>query len=117
IRAMAGEYPQSVRIEEAVVVRELPGYDRGWFAVQDASAMKAASALAPQPGDRVLDLCAAPGGKTTHLAELMHNQGSIVACDVDDRRLDTIRELAQRLGHSIIGTELLDTPKQPEPPP
>ena len=68
-------------------VRDLPGYAQGWFIVQDQSAMPVATALAPKPGMRVLDMCAAPGGKTTHLAELMRNQGEIIACDVDARRL------------------------------
>ena len=68
-------------------MRELPGFAEGWLTVQDESAMQVASALVPEPGSRVLDLCAAPGGKMTHLAELMHNEGRIVACDIDERRL------------------------------
>ena len=73
IQAEAGEHPQAVRCHDSLPIRELPGYEEGWFAVQDESAMRVASAWRPQPGRRVLDLCAAPGGKTTHLAELMHN--------------------------------------------
>jgi 16S rRNA (cytosine967-C5)-methyltransferase len=69
--------------------------------------MRVASALAPQPGASALDLCAAPGGKTTHLAELMQNTGRIVACDVDERRLKTVAELAGRLGLTMIETHLL----------
>src|SRR5262249_40955477 len=61
----------------------------------------------------VLDLCAAPGGKTTHLAELMRDQGRVVACDVDDARLATVRELASRLGLSSIETVRVD-PYRPE---
>jgi 16S rRNA (cytosine967-C5)-methyltransferase len=96
--------PQAVRLLEHAAVRQLPGYEQGWFAVQDESAMRVAAALAPEPGSRVLDLCAAPGGKTTHLAELMRNQGQIVACDVDDERLRTVAELSARLGITIIET-------------
>src|SRR5258708_34797042 len=70
--------------------------------------MAVASALAPEPGSRVLDLCAAPGGKTTHLAELMHNEGQIIACDIDEHRLRTVSTLAARLGLGIIETHWLD---------
>jgi 16S rRNA (cytosine967-C5)-methyltransferase len=104
----AGEHPQSIRLHESSPIRDLPGYSEGWFSVQDESATYAASALAPQPGESILDLCAAPGGKTTHLAELMRNEGRIVACDVDDRRLQTINALANRLGLTIIETCCLD---------
>jgi 16S rRNA (cytosine967-C5)-methyltransferase len=107
IAAEAGEHPQSVRLQETRPLRDLPGYAEGWFTVQDESSMRVASALAPQPGSSVLDLCAAPGGKTTHLAELMHNTGQVVACDVDQRRLQTAVELAGRLGLNIIETRLL----------
>jgi 16S rRNA (cytosine967-C5)-methyltransferase len=97
-----GAHSQAVRIHNAAPIRELPGYEQGWFVVQDEASMCVASALAPQPGMTVLDLCAAPGGKTTHLAELMGNRGRIVACDVDDQRLETVRTLCQRLGICIV---------------
>jgi 16S rRNA (cytosine967-C5)-methyltransferase len=119
IAAEAGEHPQAVRLAEHAAVRELPGYAEGWFTVQDESAMRVASALAPEPGRRVLDLCAAPGGKTTHLAELMHNQGQVIACEVDARRLQTVTELCQRLGVTIVEPRLLAGRgrRPPEEPP
>ncbi len=111
--AEAGEHPQAVRLHDAGPIRDLPGYAEGWFTVQDESAMRVASALAPEPGESVLDLCAAPGGKTTHLAELMRNAGRIVACDVDERRLQTVNTLAQRLGLTIIETRRLQGEEAP----
>ena len=64
--------------------------------------MSAVELLAPQPGQSVLDLCAAPGTKTTHIAELMQNSGSIIAADKDPERLRRIEENVQRLGLDII---------------
>jgi 16S rRNA (cytosine967-C5)-methyltransferase len=116
IAAAAGDHPQSLVLEEPAAIRSLPGYEEGWFAVQDESAMRVASALAPEPGWRVLDLCAAPGGKTTHLAELMANQGSVTACDVDEERLQTLTALCARLGVSIVQTCRLDPRRNEEPP-
>ena len=115
IDAESGEHPQSLRLVEGASVRELPGYAEGEFAVQDVSAMAVATALNPQPGWRVLDLCAAPGGKTTHLAELMKNRGSITACDIDPRRLDTVTTQCQRLGITIVEPCLVDK-FDPQPP-
>ncbi|MGE3805567.1 MAG: transcription antitermination factor NusB [Gemmataceae bacterium] len=109
-----GTHPQAIRLADHAPVRELPGYAEGWFSVQDEAAMQVASALAPAPGSLVLDLCAAPGGKTAHLAELMQNQGKIIACDVDERRLRTVTELCGRLGHSIVETCQLE--QEGEPP-
>jgi 16S rRNA (cytosine967-C5)-methyltransferase len=117
IAASPGDHSQSLVLQEPAAIRGLPGYEHGWFAVQDGSAMRVASALAPQPGWRVLDMCAAPGGKTTHLAELMGNQGSIIACDVDEDRLQTLTALCVRLGVSIVQTCLLDPRRNEEPPP
>ncbi|HET6573986.1 MAG TPA: transcription antitermination factor NusB [Fimbriiglobus sp.] len=103
-----GEHPQSLHLLDGASIRELPGYAEGEFTVQDLSSMAVASAVNPQPGWRVLDLCAAPGGKTTHLAELMQNRGRIVACDIDPKRLDTVTAICQRLGVSIVEPYLLD---------
>ncbi|MCX7701755.1 MAG: hypothetical protein N2039_12835 [Gemmataceae bacterium] len=102
--AHAGEYPEAIRLDDSANVRDLPGYADGWFSVQDESAMRAAAAVMPEPGWRVLDLCAAPGGKSTHLAELMNNHGQIVACDASAERLRTVDDLARRLGLTIITT-------------
>jgi 16S rRNA (cytosine967-C5)-methyltransferase len=115
IDAEPGEHPQSLRFAEHHAVRALPGYDTGDFTVQDHSSMVVASALGVQPGMRVLDLCAAPGGKTTHLAELMDNRGVITACDTDAKRLETVTALCQRLGVKGVKTVLL--PENGEAPP
>ncbi|MBY0527391.1 MAG: 16S rRNA (cytosine(967)-C(5))-methyltransferase RsmB [Gemmataceae bacterium] len=112
-----GDGAQVVRVKHHAAVRELPSYESGWFAIQDQASMKVAAALSPTPGMRVLDLCAAPGGKTTYLAELMNNQGQIIACDVDDQRLRTANELAKRLGIAIIETHRLHPERNEEPPP
>lgn len=69
--------------------------------IQDPSTAPACELLAPQPGEDVLDACAAPGGKTAYLAELMKNRGSIVACDRDAQRIRTLEENLQRLGVGI----------------
>jgi 16S rRNA (cytosine967-C5)-methyltransferase len=116
ISAEPGEYSEAVRLTEHAAIRELPGYAEGWFNVQDESAMRVAAALAPAPGSRVLDLCAAPGGKTTHLAELMNHQGEIVACDIDGDRLKTVQDLSRRLGIDIIKTQRLHPERNEEPP-
>ena len=78
------------------------------FYVQDESSMLPAMALAPQPGERVLDLCAAPGGKTTHIAALMENTGRVTACDIYPHKLKLIAENAARLKLENIKTELQD---------
>ncbi len=83
---------------------DLPGYHEGFFSVQDPAAMSVAPLLPPQPGQRILDLCAAPGGKTTHLAERMQNHGCIVACDVNAGKLQRIQQNCRRLGITIVQT-------------
>jgi 16S rRNA (cytosine967-C5)-methyltransferase len=115
--AQAGEHPQAVRLRDHVPVRDIPGYDQGCFSVQDESAMRVASALAPAPGSTVLDLCAAPGGKATHLAELLADRGRIIACDVDEQRLATVAGLARRLGLTSIETLRVDARREQDVPP
>ena len=80
----------------------------GLFCVQDQSSQLSALALDPQKNDVVLDLCSAPGGKTTHLAELMENEGKILAFDLYEHRLTAVDELSKKLGISIIKTKAQD---------
>ena len=75
----------------------LPGYQEGLWSVQDASSQQVAHFLDPQPGDVIIDACAAPGGKTTHIAELLNNQGQILAIDPKASRLRKLSENAKRL--------------------
>ncbi|MBT1063820.1 16S rRNA (cytosine(967)-C(5))-methyltransferase RsmB [Bowmanella sp. Y26] len=77
---------------------QLPGYQQGWFAAQDGAAQQAATLLAVQSKDRVLDACAAPGGKTCHLLELQADI-ECLALDSDATRLQRVEENLQRLGH------------------
>ena len=85
-------------------LRTLQAYRDGWFVVQDQAAQLISLLLSPQPGDTVLDACAAPGGKTTHLAELMQDRGAVVALELDASRMVKIRENSRRLGLTSIAT-------------
>lgn len=95
--------PQALRLRgPAGPIQRLPGFAEGWWTVQDSSAQLVSHLLAPAPGETVIDACAAPGGKTTHLAELMRDQGRIWACDRTASRLDKLRQNLARLDlHSI----------------
>ena len=77
-------------------------YKQGLFHVQDLASQKAISVLCPKPNERVLDICAAPGGKTFTMAELMENNGEIIACDLYEHRVGLIDDGAKRLGINII---------------
>lgn len=92
-----GRWPESLRLQQSVRIDDLPGFAEGWFSIQDESSMAAARLLDPRPGESVLDLCAAPGGKTTHLAELMEDRGSILAIDIDPERIQRVEANVQRL--------------------
>ncbi len=100
----------SIIVEDVSRVDQLTGYKDGWFVVQDFSASCAARRLAPQPGQRVWDVCSAPGGKTCHLAAIMQNHGEIIATDIRSDRLEIVDENAARLGVDIIRTQLVDEP-------
>jgi 16S rRNA (cytosine967-C5)-methyltransferase len=78
-------------------VTQLLGFDEGWFSVQDASAQWAGHLLQPKAHERILDACAAPGGKTTHLLELCDNQCELTALDIEATRLERIQENLTRL--------------------
>ncbi|MDD2338312.1 MAG: SAM-dependent methyltransferase, partial [Geobacteraceae bacterium] len=100
--------PVGIHILSSIHPARLTGFQEGLFTVQDESSQLAAIFLAPEPGHSVLDVCAAPGGKTTHCAQLMENRGKLLACDLEARKLCRIEETAVRLGVSIIETMCLD---------
>ncbi|MCR5671873.1 MAG: 16S rRNA (cytosine(967)-C(5))-methyltransferase RsmB [Butyrivibrio sp.] len=123
--------PFALELEKIDNIRFLPGYDEGLFTVQDVSSMLVTEIADPKPGENVIDICSAPGGKTTHAAErvkldtdrtaktnnedtavekavLNDNSGVVLARDVSERKCDLIRENAERLQLSNIMTEVHD---------
>jgi 16S rRNA (cytosine967-C5)-methyltransferase len=94
--------PVGVILEEGRAVTTIPGFQDGLFYVEDEAAQLVPLLLDPQPDERILDVCAAPGGKATHLAELMSNRGQIVAMDRHAVRLQVLKENCQRLGVAIV---------------
>ncbi len=93
---------------------DAPLFVRGGAFVQDLTARLAADRVAARPGERVLDLCAAPGGKSIVLAMHMHDQGEVIACDTSESRLNLVRQNAERLGvTSIRFVQLGGTPLSP----
>jgi 16S rRNA (cytosine967-C5)-methyltransferase len=90
-------------------LNSLTSFRDGWFYIQDPSTLLAPRELGAQCGETILDLCAAPGGKTTLIAQLMNNEGKIVACDVSDERLKLIQENCVRLGVTCVETILSST--------
>jgi len=89
-------------------------YSKGMFFAQDIASMLVSYVLSPEPNERVLDVAAAPGGKTTHIAQLMGDRGHIMACDVHDHRLELIRENLKRLGISSVKPILSDSRHLPD---
>lgn len=107
--------PHGIRIASRIAITALPGFAEGLFAVQDESSQLAAFFLDPQPGERVLDVCAAPGGKAGYLAQLMENRGEVLACDISAKKLRLVTEAAARLGIDIIRTVAGDATKSETP--
>ncbi len=108
---LSSKVPEGLLLKSAPPLSKLSSFQAGLFTVQDESSMLVAHVLKPGPEQRVLDVCAGPGGKTTHLAQLMENKGLIIACDVHEHRLNLINENARRLGITIIRTRLQDATK------
>ena len=81
-----------------------PLHEGGLFYMQEPSALTAVTALDPQPGERVLDLCAAPGGKTLLLAEEMQTTGTLYSCDAAENRVQLIRTAVERMGFTNVKT-------------
>ena len=98
ISATAVEHTKhAIRLNEATDVRQLPHYEDGFFSVQDAAAQWAGHILDPHVGERILDACAAPGGKSAHILELTNNECHLVALDNVAERLDRLRDNLKRL--------------------
>jgi 16S rRNA (cytosine967-C5)-methyltransferase len=94
--------PGAVVLERAAPVHQLPGFETGATSVQDAGAQLAAWLLDAKPGMRVLDACAAPGGKTLHIAQRTPDLGTLIAVDDDALRLARVRENLQRAGRDAL---------------
>jgi 16S rRNA (cytosine967-C5)-methyltransferase len=107
--------PDGLLLTSAVSLPRLASFSEGHFTVQDEASQLAAFFLAPAAGDAILDLCAAPGGKATYLAELAGDRAAITACDRNSRKLEQISSAAARLGITTIATMALDATK-PLPP-
>lgn len=90
--------PHALRLSDHIgSIQKLPGFHEGWWTVQDSSAQMVSHLLAPQKSEVIIDACAAPGGKTTHIAELIGDEGKIWACDRTATRLKKLQENIQRL--------------------
>jgi len=97
-------------------LRRIPSewLESGWGYVQDPSTLLAPDLLDPQPGERVLDACAAPGGKSTYMAQKMGGRGRVVACDLYDSRVKRLKENVARLGAISVRVHLVDFLLEPE---
>jgi 16S rRNA (cytosine967-C5)-methyltransferase len=89
-----------IRLIKPMDITLLPGFVKGWVSIQDGSAQLAAELLMPGTNDRILDACAAPGGKTCHILELQPTLSELVALDNDSRRLERLQQNLDRLGLS-----------------
>lgn len=107
--------PQSLKlIQGAGEIAQFPGFQEGWWTVQDSSAQLATYLLDPQPGETIVDACAAPGGKATHIAELMGDVGTVWACDRTESRLKKVRQNVERLGLKSVRIHLGDSRHLPQ---
>ncbi len=95
------------RIEPVGSPATLPSFAQGFFYIQDPSTLASVQELDPRPGENILDLCAAPGGKTTAIAQRMQDEGAVLAIDIEDHRLERLRENATRLGITCIQPKAL----------
>jgi 16S rRNA (cytosine967-C5)-methyltransferase len=103
-----GWIPGCVEMVHPGNLTDMPPFQAGKFLVQDGAARLVTAAAAPRPGDRVIDVCAAPGGKSFSAAIAMGDRGSILSCDLHENKLKRIREGAQRLGLTCIETAAAD---------
>lgn len=112
IEASATLYsPDGITLKHPQDVLALPGFTEGNVSVQDEAAQLSAHLLAPQPGQRILDACCAPGGKTCHILEQVKNDADVVALDISAIRLKRVEENLERLGlqAALVAADAVDT--------
>lgn len=103
-----GDTENCLVFNKGMAVAENEFFRDGFYHVQDTASQKAALVLAPKKGERILDMCAAPGGKSFTMAEIMENSGEIISCDMYEHKLKLISDSAERLGLDIIKPTLND---------
>lgn len=108
ITAEMTELPGALRLHDMGDITALPTFQEGLFHIQDLSSQRCAAALMAAPGMRVLDVCAAPGGKSFTIAEGMENEGELLAMDIAPNRLRLVADGARRLGLDCLATEVHD---------
>lgn len=102
------DIPEAIVLDGPLDVHAAPAWRAGQAIAQSRAAMLVSRVLEPQPGERVLDLCAAPGGKTTHIAALMANGGEVIAVERNAKRAANLRVLASRMGADAVRVEVSD---------
>lgn len=102
------EIEEFINLKKVKNIENLDLFKEGYFTIQDLSAGLTAISLNPKPNEYVLDACSAPGGKTTHIAELMQNKGNIEAWDIHEHRVKLVQKNAKRLGIDVIKTDVQD---------
>ena len=104
--------PQAIYLRMASPVDQLPGFQEGLFLIQGEASQLVGFLLDPKPGERILDGCAAPGGKATHLAELMEDRGEIAATDISARGLEKLKQNVRRLALTSVRPVQADVSRQ-----
>ena len=105
LKPVAATYSEDgIVLNDPPPTSELPFMKEGLYIIQDEASQLITSILNPKPGERILDACAAPGGKTTHMAQKMRNQGKVDALDLSKGKLDLIEESCRRLGITVVRT-------------
>lgn len=101
------------RLQRGIAVPKVPGFELGWFSVQDPATAYSVEMLDPKPGEKILDACAAPGGKTVAIASLMEDEGELVAMDVHDDRIAQLEQTLDRMGFPWVTVRQADASEWP----
>ncbi|WMM26753.1 16S rRNA (cytosine(967)-C(5))-methyltransferase RsmB [Tissierella sp. MB52-C2] len=104
----------SLIVENPTRITEVSEFKLGHFFIQDESSTLVGQVMDPSPGSTIIDVCSAPGGKATHLGQIMNNEGKILSMDIYEHKLKLVEENANRLGINIIQTFIFDGTKRQE---